>query len=220
MFIGHYSTALIAATSRDAPKLGTLFAAAQIVDIGFFTLVLAGVESMRIIPGTTVMNPMDLYDMPYTHSLIGTLFWAAGFTLILRLFGARWRSGIIGGLVVITHWFLDLIVHAPDLTLAGAPPKLGLGLWNYPMIEMPLEIGLTAGALWLYLRSNPSVDRSFAVPMLILFFAVVQSVNWLAPPRVMDASVPISGLFAYGVAIVLAVWVSRTRRCWGERMNE
>jgi hypothetical protein len=216
MFIGHYSAALIAATSRDAPKLGTLFAAAQIVDIGFFTFVLAGVESMRIAPGTTVMNPMDLYHMPYTHSLIGTLFWAAGFTLIIRLFGARWRSGIIGGMVVITHWFLDLIVHAPDLTLAGAPPKLGLGLWNYPMIEMPLEIGLMAGALWLYLRANPPVDKSFAVPALILFFAAVQSVNWFAPPRIMDASVPISGLLAYGLAIVLAVWVSRTRRFGGE----
>jgi hypothetical protein len=216
MFIGHYSAALIAATSRDAPKLGVLFAAAQIVDIGFFSFVLAGLESMRIIPRTTVMNPMDLYYMPYTHSLMGTLVWAAGFALILKLFGARWRSGIIGGLVVITHWFLDLIVHAPDLTFAGAPPKLGLGLWNYPMIEMPLDIGLVAGALWLYLRANRPVGRSFAVPALILFFVAVQSVNWLAPPRIMDVSVPISGLLAYGVAILLAVWVSRTRRYGGE----
>jgi hypothetical protein len=216
MFIGHYSAALIAATNRDAPKLGTLFAAAQIVDIGFFTFVLSGAESMRITPGTTVMNPMDLYHMPYTHSLIGTLVWAAGFTLILRLFGAGWRGAMIGGLVVVTHWFLDLIVHAPDLTLAGAPPKLGLGLWNYPMIEMPLEIGITAGALWIYLRTNAPIGRSLAVPVLILFFAVVQSVNWFAPPRVLDVSVPISALLAYGLAILLAVWVSRTRGYGGE----
>jgi hypothetical protein len=216
MFIGHYSVALIAATQRDAPKLGVLFAAAQIVDIGFFSLVLTGIEAMRITPGTTVMNPMELYHMPYTHSLIGTLIWAAGFALVLKLFGARWRTGLIGGAVVISHWFLDLLVHAPDLTLAGAPPKLGFGLWNYPFVEMPLEIGLTAGALWLYLRANPPTGRSFAVPVLILFFAVVQSVNWFAPPSVFDASVPISGLLAYGVAILLAVWVSRGRGYGGE----
>ena len=41
---------------------------------------------------------------------------------------------------------LDLLVHRPDLTLAGDPPKLGLGLWNIPLLEMPLEIALTLGA--------------------------------------------------------------------------
>ena len=217
MFIGHYSAALIAGTHRDAPKLGTVFIAAQIVDIGFFTFVLSGIEAMRITPGTTVMNPMDLYDMPYTHSLIGALVWAAGFALILKFFGARWRTALIGGLVVVSHWFLDLIVHAPDLTFAGAPPKLGVGLWNYPLIEMPLEIGLTAGALWLYLRANPPTGQSFAVPALILFFAAAQAFNWFAPPPTrLDPSVPISALIAYGLAIALAIWVSRGRRHGGE----
>lgn len=218
MFIGHYSAALIAATQRDAPKLGTLFIAAQIVDIGFFSFVLSGIEAMRITPGVTVMNPMDLYHMPYTHSLIGTLVWAAGFAVILKLLGASWRAGVIGGLVVISHWFLDLIVHAPDLTLAGIPPRLGLGLWNYPLIEMSLEIGLTAGALWLYLKSTEPVGKSFAVPSLILYLAAVQTFNWFAPPpTALDPSVPISALLAYGLAILLAIWVSRGRRHGGEK---
>jgi hypothetical protein len=213
MFIGHYSAALIAATHRDAPRLGTLFVAAQIVDVGFFTFVLSGIEAMRITPGTTVMNPMDLYHMPYTHSLTGTFVWAAGFALILKLFGAHWRTGLIGGLVVISHWFLDLIVHAPDLTLAGAPPKLGFGLWNYPMIEMPLEIGLTGVALWLYLKSHPPVRKSFAVPALVFYLGAVQAFNWFAPqPTTLDLSVPISALLAYGLATGLAVWVAHGRR--------
>lgn len=217
MFIGHYSAALIAATQRDAPKLGMLFVAAQIVDIGFFTFVLTGIEAMRITPGISAMNPMDLYDMPYTHSLIGTCAWAAGFALILRALGASWRTCLIGGLVVVSHWFLDLIVHTPDLTLAGAPPKLGLGLWNHPLIEMPLEIGLTAGALWLYLRSSQPIRRSFAVPGLLLFFGAVQAFNWFSPPpATLDPSVPISALIAYGMAICLAIWVSRTRFYRGE----
>jgi hypothetical protein len=219
VFIGHYSAALIAATQRDAPKLGALFAAAQIVDIGFFTFVLSGIEAMRITPGITAMNPMDLYYMPYTHSLIGTLAWATGFALVLKLFGARWRAGLIGGLVVISHWFLDLIVHAPDLTLAGAPPKLGLGLWNYPVIEMPLEIGLTAGALWLYLRSHHPVRKSFAVPALIFYLVAVQAFNWFAPkPTTLDPSVPISALLAYGLGIGLAAWVARGRHQVGGKV--
>ena len=212
MFIGHYSAALIAAANRDAPKLGVLFVAAQLVDIGFFGFILSGVEAMRIVPGTTVMNPMDLYHMPYTHSLVGSFVWAAGFALLLRLMGASWRAGFIGALVVLSHWFLDLIVHAPDLTLAGIPPKLGLGLWNYPMIEMPLEMGLTAGALWLYLKSTHPIGKSFAVPALILYLGAVQAFNWFAPPPTsLDPSVPISALVAYGLAVLLAVWVARGR---------
>jgi hypothetical protein len=179
--------------------------------LAFFTL--TGIESMRITPGITVMNPMDLYHMPYTHSLIGAFVWAIGFGLVLRIFGLAWKAAFIGGLVVVSHWFLDLIVHAPDLTFAGAPPKLGLGLWNYPLIEMPLEIGLTAGALWFYLKSTEPVERSFAVPVLILYLAAIQAFNWFSPPPVkLDASVPISALIAYGLAILLAVWVSRGRQ--------
>jgi hypothetical protein len=218
MFIGHYSTALIAATQRDAPSLGVLFAAAQIVDIGFFGFVLGGVEAMQITPGITAMNPLDLYHMPYTHSLVGTCVWAAGLALILKLVGLSSRSGLIAALVVVSHWFLDLLVHAPDLTLAGVPPKYGFGLWNYPLVEMPLEIGLTAVALWLYLRANPPNGRSYAVPALILFFGAAQTFNWFSPPPTkLDPSVPISALVAYGVAILLAVWVSRGRHHGGEK---
>src|SRR3569833_763736 len=31
------------------------------------------------------MNPMDLYDMPWDHSLLGALGWAAGFAIVMRL---------------------------------------------------------------------------------------------------------------------------------------
>lgn len=66
MFIGHFSVALAAGASRKAPSLGTLFVASQLVDLGFFSLMIVGVEKMRFLPGATVMNPMDLYFMPYT----------------------------------------------------------------------------------------------------------------------------------------------------------
>ncbi|MEO9131933.1 MAG: hypothetical protein ABI240_12065 [Sphingomonas sp.] len=39
MFIGHDGPAFLASTSRRAPKLGTLFIAAQLVDLRFFGLI-------------------------------------------------------------------------------------------------------------------------------------------------------------------------------------
>jgi hypothetical protein len=213
MFIGHYSAALVAAAHRPAPKLGILFVAAQIVDVGFFAFVLTGVESMRVTPGLTVMNPLDFYYMPYTHSLLASFIWAAGFALVLRAFGISWRGAIIAGAVVLSHWFLDLLVHAPDLTLAGLPPKLGLALWNYPAIEMPLEIGLTSAALFYYLKSTQPTRKSFAVPVLILFLAALQAINWSSPPpATIEPALPLSALSAYGLAIAIAIWVAHNRR--------
>ncbi|MBL0002237.1 MAG: hypothetical protein IPO97_15475 [Sphingomonadales bacterium] len=158
MFVGHYSAALVAAAHPKAPRLGTLFVAAQLMDLGFFTFVLTGTEHMRLTPGFTVMNNMDLYDMPLTHSLLG----AGGLALVFGIAVALWlrsrMAGAIAGTVVVSHWVLDLLVHAPDLTLAGSPPKLGLGLWNCPAIEMPLEIGLLFASAWLFSRGKAASE--------------------------------------------------------------
>jgi hypothetical protein len=210
MFIGHYSAALAAAARPDAPRLGTLFVAAQLVDIGYFSLVLAGIEGLRIKPGITVMNALDLYHMPYTHSLVATLIWAAGFACLLRLTGARWRSAAIGGAVVLSHWPLDLLVHTTDLTIAGAPPKLGLGLWNHPLFAIPLELGITAAALCLYIWSTKAKKLSADLILLIAFLIAIQAYNWLSPqPQHYDNAIPVSALLAYAAAVGLAMWVAR-----------
>lgn len=213
MFIGHYSAAFIAAAHPKAPRLGTLFIGAQLVDFGFFGLALLGVEAMRITPGYTVMNPMDLHSMPYTHSLIGSAAWAAGFALIIGLLTKNRVGALIGGLVVMSHWLLDLLVHSKDLTIAGSPPKLGFGLWNYPAIEMPLELALTFGALWWFVRATKAKQKSRAMGVLIAALLAMQAFNWFAPPpQSYDATMPISGLIAFIIAAAIAYWVARGRR--------
>src|SRR3546814_14274835 len=52
-------------------------------------------RSMRIVPGISAMNPMDLYHMPYTHSLLGAALWAAIFGLLVG-FGTGRREAAIG----------------------------------------------------------------------------------------------------------------------------
>ena len=205
MFVGHYSAALVAAAHPKAPRLGTLFVAAQLMDLGFFTFVLTGTEHMRLTPGFTVMNNMDLYDMPLTHSLLGG---GVGVGIAVALWLRSRMAGAIAGTVVVSHWVLDLLVHAPDLTLAGSPPKLGLGLWNCPAIEMPLEIGLLFASAWLFARAKRPQKWRLAVLLAVLL--AFQAFNWFAPqPTELDASQSILGLVAYLIAAAVAWWVAK-----------
>ena len=212
MFIGHFAPALIAAARPKAAGLGTLFVAAQLVDIGFAALLIPGVEAMRIVPGITTMNPMDLHHMPYTHSLLGALIWAKIFGVIVWFATKRKEAAIGAALVVVSHWFLDLFVHIPDLTLYGMPPKLGLGLWNHPLIAMPLEMLLIGGALLYYMRrtSAPTGNRRLWILAALLAFA--QAVDWFGPKEpAYSLAIPATMLFAYALLAGTAAWAGTDR---------
>lgn len=211
MFIGHWAPALAAAAiTPRAPKLGVLFVAAQLVDWAFFLFVMLGVEDMRITPGISVMNPMDLYHMPYTHSLLATVIWAAALAGMVYLWRRDIVSAAIAGAVAVSHWLLDLLVHIPDLTLAGGEPRMGFGLCNYPIIEMPLELALTFGAFAFYLaRTSGSKLPALLLGAVLL---VLQLVNWFGPPpEKVDPAFLVTGLAAFGVATALAWWTGKTR---------
>lgn len=212
MYIGHFAPALAAAAaSPEAPRLGTLFVAAQLVDLAFFSLLILGVEDLRIVPGITAMNPMDLYHMPYTHSLLATALWGLAFgALVWRATGMR-AAGAWTAMVVLSHWLVDLIAHRPDLTFAGSPPKLGLGLWDHPLLAMPLEMALLALAFWFYLdRTRGPLGPPFILLTVMLLF---QAINWFGPqPTAYSLALPLSALLSYAVLIALACWVGATRQ--------
>lgn len=212
MYIGHFAPALaVSAATPEAPRLGTLFAAAQLIDLVFFPLVIAGVEHMRVVPGITAMNPLDLYHMPYTHSLLAATLWGLAFGLVVLIAARNLSAGIWAAVVVASHWLLDLLVHRPDLTFSGHPPKIGLGLWDYPWIEMPLELALVGLGFWLFLRNT----RGPMGPPLILLGTMLlfQAINWFGPqPTEYSLALPLSALLSYAILIALARWVGTTRR--------
>ena len=211
MFIGHFAPAfLAAAASPRSPRLGTLFVAAQLVDWGFFTLATIGVEAMRVHPKASVMNPMDLYHMPFTHSLLGACVWALACLIVVAIGQRNLFAGFVAGLVVLSHWPLDWLVHVPDLTIDGTPPKLGLGLWNHPAIAMPLELALTGGAFALYVRRTRG---PIGPPMVLLAVMLVfQALNWFGPqPTSAGPFLYLQALLAFTILTALAVWIGENR---------
>ncbi|MDH3623112.1 MAG: hypothetical protein OES69_08605 [Myxococcales bacterium] len=150
MFVGHYGPSFALRWTGGVP-LWVLFLAVQFVDVLWSILVMAGVEKVRLTEGFTASSPLDLYYMPYTHSLTASIGWA----LIVGWLGSfAWgrRGGIVIGLCVLSHWILDLPVHVADLPLWGNEYKVGFGLWNHPVIAFVFEAGVLLGGVAIYAR--------------------------------------------------------------------
>ncbi len=211
MFIGHFAPAFIAAAAYSrGPKLATYFVAAQLVDWAFFMLAILGVEKLRVDPGATVMVPLDLYHMPFTHSLVGTAGWAVAMGIVVAIWYRDVLAGFLCALVVASHWVLDWVTHAPDLTIMGDGKTYGLGLWNHPELAMPLEIGITLGAFLFYIHRS----RGPAAQPLILISVMMalQMVNWFAPhPEEAGIFLYLQALFAFAIITAFAVWVGENR---------
>lgn len=211
MYIGHFATAFAArAITDESPRLGTLFLAAQAVDWLFFTFAMVGIEKLRIVPGITKMNPLDLYHMPITHSLLGTIaialvFGAAVYFASRNVVASTWAA-----IVVASHWFIDLLVHRPDLTLAGGSPKLGFGLWNEPLVAISLELGLILVTFTWYVKrtKGPLVPPLVLLGTMLLF----QAINWFGPqPQEAGIAMYLMALVSFGVLTALAFWLDETR---------
>lgn len=187
MFVGHYSAALAGKALEPRVPLWVMLLAAQLVDVAWVLLVLLGVEKLRIDPALP-SNPLDLYHMPYTHSLLGTgVFAGAAALATLRLpgLGGVRRAGLAVAVVVASHWLLDLLVHRPDLTLWGTSPRLGLGLWDAPAAAQLLELACLVAAATLYgvrlgRRGRALLPLAAGVGALALLQLIAPS--WPIPP--------------------------------------
>lgn len=207
MFVGHFAASVAAKAIRPTLPFWACVGAAQLLDIGWGMLVIAGVEKLRIVPDLPG-SPLELYHMPWTHSLPMALLWSllAGW-LAARFWG---RAGWLLGAVVFSHWLADLLVHRPDLPLGLFAPKVGLGLWNLPVVEMIVEIGLLglAVTIWVAARMQAQLAARPAVGWFgaMLVLALVNAVPGAPlPPAGMGAL----ALTGYGVAIATGWLVDR-----------
>jgi len=215
MFVGHYGPSFAIKSLRPAIPLWQLFIAVQLVDVLWAVLVLLGVEKVRIVPGITASNPLDLYYMPYTHSLVAAIFWSVAVALVSWLLSrVTTRSAAVWiGVAVFSHWILDFVVHRPDLPLYDDTLKVGLGLWNYPVVALSLEAALLFGGMILYLRVTTPINAIGRVgpPVFGAVMLAIQSYIFFGPPPVSPAAAAITALVSYVLFAVLAEWLARQR---------
>lgn len=218
MLIGHYGASLLARHSEPKLRVSAIFVAAQWVDIVWCVLVIAGVERLRILPGVTATNDLDLYFMPYSHSLVAAVVWGAVALAVCRyVFGARWRTAAWLAVIVSGHWVLDLVVHRPDLAVIHESAKVGFGLWNYPVVAFLLETSLLGWGVVLYLQQTEAASVIGQYGMGVLGFAMVaiQAFVFFGPGHMTAMETVGWALFGYGAFAGIA-WLLESQRREGQ----
>ena len=187
MFIGHFGVALAARPAAPRASLGTLFFAAEFLDLVWPILLLTGREHVRIAPGLPI-SPLDFYDYPTSHSLLAVLGWSLLVGAIYFAVRRYRRETWILGWLVLSHWLLDFLVHRPDLPLWPRGPRVGLALWNSVPESVAVELLIFAAGLGLYLAHTRSQDRigvvAFWSLMGLLFFGWISALFAGPPPSV------------------------------------
>ena len=211
MFVGHYGVSFAAKKAEPSIPLWVLFIAVQLLDVLWAPFVLLGIENVRIVPGITASNPLDLYYMPYTHSLLAAIGWSVAAFLVYRLAvrNAPSRAAAIVGVAVFSHWVLDFLVHRPDLPLYDNTAKVGLGLWNLPAIAFGLEAALLFGGMLLNFRLGTA--RRTAMLVFGMIMLAIQAYVFFGPPPSSDKAAAGTALVSYIVFALIIRALERRR---------
>jgi len=207
MFVGHFAVAFAAKRAAPTVSLGTWFIACELVDLLWPLFLLLGIESVRIAPGGMAFTPLAFDHYPWTHSLVMCALWGV---VMGAFFWKRSRgAAVLVALVVLSHWFLDAIVHQPDLPLVpGSEVKIGLGLWNSIPGTLALELGMLAVGLGLYVggsRPRDRIGRCGIWALVILLLAAYGGAAF-GPPPPSPAAIAWAGTLGGVITAALGYW--------------
>ncbi|MBI3402637.1 MAG: hypothetical protein HY048_14560 [Acidobacteria bacterium] len=218
MFIGHFALGFGAKKAAPAVSLGTLLVACQFADLLWPMLVLAGVERVELLPGATVVTPLDFVSYPYSHSLLTLCVWGVlfglGYMIVRR---SKAVAAVTIALLVVSHWVLDFISHRPDMPLTPMnATKVGLELWASRPATMAVEIVMFTVGVALYLRTTTARNRigSIGLWALLIFLSASYLGNMFGPIPPSAAAVVWSAQ-AMWVLIAWAYWVDAHRVAGG-----
>jgi len=213
VFIGHFGVGFAAKRLAPRASLGTLFLAAQLVDLLWPTFLLVGWERVAISPGITAVTPLDFEHYPITHSLAGAATWGVLLGLAYYAVTDRKREAAWVALLVVSHWGLDALVHRPDLPLSPfGPERIGLGLWDSMSLTIAVESIFFVGGLWLYARGTRAVDGvgRWSLFGLVAFLVIIQALNLAGGPPPSVQAIAWAG-HAQWLLVIWAYWVDRHR---------
>lgn len=218
MFIGHFAVGFASKKLSKSLPLPLAFIAVQFLDFIWPIFVLLGIETVRIEEGITKLVPFDFTYYPYSHSLMMTIVWSLLFGFVYFMVTKNRQNSIILGLLVSSHWLLDLIVHRPDLPISPfSDYKVGLGMWNNPLLEIITEFGIfLVGVYFYYSIAKPRRKLSFW--SLVVVLLIFQILNFVGPPPP-DINAIAWGTNMMWLFVIWAWWIEREKKPHSKSRN-
>ena len=213
MFLGHYAVAFAAKRYAPRTSLGTLMLAALLLDLLWALFLLAGWERVHIVPGLMRASALDFEHYTVSHSLLTALVFGAVLGGGYHVFRRYPRGAIALTAAVVSHWFLDVLVHRRDLPLwPGSSPRLGLGMWNSIAATMFVELLLLGCGVLIYARVSRPSDRTGtrALTVLLVLLVMMFMVGLFAPAPSSARTVAWLTL-ALWLLVPWAYWIDRHR---------
>lgn len=213
MFIGHFGVGFGAKAAAPQVSLGILFVAAQFLDLLWPTLLLLGMETVRIVPDMHSLTPLVFEHYPISHSLLAVLGWAVGIGALYWVLKRDKRGALILCALVVSHWLLDAIVHRPDLPLyPGSPILVGLNFWDSLPKTLAVELSLFVIGVWFYVRTTKPVDGvgKWAFRALVIFLLAIHAGNLFGEPPPSSQAIAWVGQ-AQWLLVLWGFWVDRHR---------
>lgn len=219
MFAGHFAAGFGAKRAAPAVSLGTLFMAAQLLDLLWPWFILLGIERVRIAPGITAVTPLDFVAYPYSHSLVAALGWSILFGAVYWLARRNLRGSIVLGALVLSHWVLDFVAHRPDLPLGlgAGSPRLGLGLWYSRPATLAVELAMLFAGAAIYARSTEARDRAgrYGFWGLVAFLLAAYLAALFGPPPPSVTALGWGGQSVW-LLVLWGYWLDRHRATTSE----
>ena len=213
MFTGHFGVGFAAKQVLPKTSLGTLFMAAQFIDLLWPTFLLLGVEQVRVEPGATAVTPLVFEYYPYSHSLIAVLGWAVLLGVAYLMMRRDRFSAVVLALLVISHWILDVLVHKRDLPLLpGSGTLVGLNAWSSLPITLAIELPLFTVGVWLYSRTTTPRDAigRWGYIGLVLFLLTLYAGNLFGAPPPNASAIAWAGQLQW-LLVLWGYWIDRHR---------
>jgi hypothetical protein len=220
MFIGHYALGLAAKRAAPRTSLGTLFLAPTLADLLWPIFLLLGWEHVHAVPSTNPFLVGWFDDYPYSHSLFMLVIWGALLGSLYRARTGNKRGALVIGLLVVSHWILDVITHRPDMPIYPGSLLVGLGLWNSVRATIIVEVAMLLAGIVIYARATRARDGigrwGFWSLIALLVIAYVGSIK--TPPPSSITALAVGAIIFGWVFVLFAWWVDRHREAMPARI--
>jgi len=117
------------------------------------------------------------------------------------------------GILVVSHWVLDVVTHRPDMPIYPGGPEVGLGLWNSASATIAVEALMLLCGVAIYARTTRARDGigrwGFWSLVALLVISYIGSIE--VPPPSSITALAVGAIIFGGVFVLFAWWVDRHR---------